>query len=87
MTLGAIALNIAGVLAYRSKNITEIEVILPFLVQANIDDHTLAVTCESAKEAFAKAVEWQVVRFTDVSISDGTKSVAFGRRTMSSATV
>jgi len=48
--------------------------ILPFLVQGNIDDHTLAVTTETAKEAFAKAVEWQVVQFADVSISDGTKS-------------
>ena len=47
--------------------------ILPFLVQGNIDDHTLAVTTETAKEAFAKAVEWQLFRFADVSISDGTK--------------
>jgi hypothetical protein len=47
---------------------------LPFLVQANIDDHALAVTCQTAKEGFAKAVEWQAVPFTDVSISDGTKS-------------
>jgi hypothetical protein len=48
--------------------------IMPFQVQGNIDDHALAVTCETAKEAFAKAVEWQVVQFADVSISDGTKS-------------
>ena len=48
--------------------------ILPFLVQANVDDHALAVTTETAKEAFAKAVEWQVGQFADVSISDGTKS-------------
>ena len=46
---------------------------MPFLVQANVDDHTLAVTTETAKEAFAKAVEWQVVQFADVTISDGTK--------------
>jgi hypothetical protein len=39
-------------------------------VQGNIDDHTLAVTCETAKEAF----EWQIVQFADVSISDGTRS-------------
>ena len=43
-------------------------------MQGNIDDHTLAVTCETAKEAFAKAVEWQVVQFADVSISDGTEN-------------
>jgi 3-oxoacyl-(acyl-carrier-protein) synthase len=48
--------------------------ILPFLVQGNIDDHKLAVTAETAKEAFAKAIEWQAVQFADVSISDGTKS-------------
>jgi len=46
---------------------------LPFLVQAYIDDHTLAVTCETAKEAFAKAFEWKVAQLADVSISDGTK--------------
>ncbi|XIA64321.1 hypothetical protein ACFIOY_36450 [Bradyrhizobium sp. TZ2] len=45
---------------------------MPFLVQAAIHDHTLAVTTETAKEAFAKAVEWHVVeKFVDVSISDG----------------
>ena len=47
---------------------------MPFQVQGNVDDHALAVTCETAKEAFAKAVEWQAVQFADVSISDGTKS-------------
>ena len=32
-------------------------------------------TTETAKEAFAKAVEWQVAeRFTDVTIRDGIKS-------------
>jgi hypothetical protein len=48
---------------------------MPFLVQVITDDHTLVVTFETAKEAFAKAVEWQVVRrFTDFSINDGAKS-------------
>jgi hypothetical protein len=48
---------------------------MPFLVQGSIDDHTLAVTKETAKEAFAKAVEWHVTgRFTHVSISDSTKT-------------
>jgi hypothetical protein len=33
------------------------------------------VTKETAKEAFAKAVEWHVVeRFTEISISDDRKS-------------
>jgi len=44
---------------------------MPFLVQACLDDHTLAVTTATAKEAFAKAVEWHVTgRFDDVTISD-----------------
>ena len=48
---------------------------MPFLVQATIDDHMLAVTTATAKEAFAKAVEWHVTgRFTDVSISDSIKT-------------
>jgi hypothetical protein len=41
-------------------------------VQGSIDDHTLAVTTATAKEAFAKAVEWQVAQgFTDILINDG----------------
>ncbi|MFO1110437.1 MAG: hypothetical protein U1E61_14720 [Bradyrhizobium sp.] len=48
---------------------------MPFLVQANADDHTLSVTTETAKEAFAKAIEWHVVhRFTNISINDGARS-------------
>ena len=48
---------------------------MPFLVQANIDDHTLAEATETAKDAFAKAVEWHVVqRLINVTINDGTKS-------------
>jgi hypothetical protein len=48
---------------------------MPFLVQADIVDHRLAVTSETAKEAFAKAVEWHVAeQLSNVTISDGTKS-------------
>jgi hypothetical protein len=48
---------------------------MPFLVQACLDDHTLAVTAATAKEAFAKAVEWhETGRFTSVSINDSTKT-------------
>ena len=57
----------------RSRDEGQIGAILPFQVQGNIDDHALAVTYETAKEAFAKAVEWQVVQFADVSIFDGVK--------------
>lgn len=56
-----------------SRDAVLIGALLPFQVQANIDDHTLAVTTETAKEAFAKAVEWQILKFVDVSISDGTR--------------
>ena len=48
---------------------------IPFLVQAYVDDHTLSATAETAKVAFAKAIEWHVVeRLAGVSISDGTRS-------------
>jgi hypothetical protein len=44
---------------------------MPFLVQASSDGETLAVTTATAKEAFAKAVEWQVAgKCTQVTISD-----------------
>ena len=46
---------------------------MPFLVQGCIDGHTLAVTTATAKEAFAKAVEWHVTE-ADVSIYDGVKT-------------
>lgn len=46
-----------------------------FLVQAYVDDHTIAVTAETAKDAFAKAIEWHIVgKLAGVSIIDGTRS-------------
>jgi hypothetical protein len=48
---------------------------MPISVKAYYADHPLMVTVETAKEAFAKAIEWHVVnRFTNVSICDGVKS-------------
>ena len=48
---------------------------MPFTVFADVDDHLVSATAETAKEAFAKAVEWHVVhKLTDVSISDGINS-------------
>ena len=48
---------------------------MPFLVQGSLDDHTLAVTADTAKEAFAKAIEWHVVeKFSGVSIYDGART-------------
>ena len=47
---------------------------MPYLVQGCIDDHTLAVTAGTAKEAFAKAIEWHVIeKFSNVSIYNGSK--------------
>ena len=52
---------------------------MPFLVQGSLNDRTLAVTTDTAKEAFAKAIEWQVAeRFSDVSIYDGSKRYSIG---------
>ena len=48
---------------------------MPFVVQAHIDGHALSVTTATAKVAFAKAIDWHVVqKFTNVSISDATKT-------------
>jgi hypothetical protein len=47
---------------------------MPYLVQGCIDDRTLAVTANTANEAFAKAIERHVAKkYTDVSIYDGSK--------------
>jgi hypothetical protein len=47
----------------------------PFLVQAHISDHALTISAETARDAFAKAIEWHVVgRLVDISISDSTRS-------------
>ncbi|WP_192740830.1 hypothetical protein [Bradyrhizobium sp. OAE829] len=47
---------------------------MPFSVSAYVDDHLVSATTETAKEAFAKAVEWHVVsKLADVSIRDGIK--------------
>jgi len=44
------------------------------VVQAHTDDHTVCATSETAKEAFAKAIEWQLVhKYTTIVISDGTR--------------
>jgi hypothetical protein len=53
---------------------------MAFLVQTIIDDHTLAVTTETAKEAFAKAIEWHVAeQFANVSINDGARSYSIAQ--------
>ena len=48
---------------------------MPFMVTAHFDDVMLSANAETAKDAFAKAIEWHVAqRLADVSISDGTRS-------------
>jgi hypothetical protein len=47
----------------------------PFIIKAYVDGHALTAALETAKDAFAKAIEWYIVgKFADVSISDGTRS-------------
>ena len=51
---------------------------MPFVVKAHIDDVMLSAKAGTAKEAFAKAIEWHVAqRLTDVSISDGIGNFTF----------
>jgi hypothetical protein len=46
-----------------------------FHVHAMIDDHLLKVAAKTARDVFAKAIEWHVVgRLTNISISDGSRS-------------
>jgi hypothetical protein len=46
-----------------------------FRVHAHVDYHMFEATAKTARDAFAKAIEWHVVgRLTDISISAGTRS-------------
>jgi hypothetical protein len=48
---------------------------MPFLIQGRLGDVTLTATIETPKEAYAKAIEWQVAeRFADVTISHGNNT-------------
>jgi hypothetical protein len=52
---------------------------MPFFVQAWLNDHKLSVTTATAKEAFAKAVEWhETGRFRFISIGDSTSTYSIG---------
>ncbi len=47
---------------------------MPFVVKARIYNRTLSENAETAKEAFAQAVEWQAAgRFCRVSIDSGRR--------------
>lgn len=46
---------------------------MPFVVKATIDGQLVSIPVPTAKEAFAKAVDWQVAKQVDaVAISDGS---------------
>jgi hypothetical protein len=46
---------------------------MPFAVTATIDGHIVSIPADTAKEAFAKAIDWQVAKqINDVAISDGS---------------
>ena len=48
---------------------------MSFTVCARVDGHSVVAPAETAKEAFAKAIEWKIVQqFADVAISDGSKN-------------
>jgi uncharacterized protein with ParB-like and HNH nuclease domain len=45
---------------------------MPFSVKATIDGHIITAPAETAKDAFAKAIDWRIAKqIDDVSISDG----------------
>ena len=46
---------------------------MPFAVTATIDGHIVSISADTAKEAFAKAIDWQVGKqINNVAISDGS---------------
>ena len=48
---------------------------MSFLVEGFLDDHSLSATIATAREAFAKAIEWHDTgRFRNVTIDDDLKS-------------
>ena len=47
---------------------------MSFIVCATVDGHSIVASAETAKEAFAKAIEWEVQQLAEVTISDGSKN-------------
>lgn len=48
---------------------------MSFVVKGFYHNNSLALTIETAKEAFSKAVEWHIVeQLADITISDGVRS-------------
>jgi hypothetical protein len=45
---------------------------MPFSVRATVDGQTITAPAETAKDAFAKAIDWHIAKqIDDVAISDG----------------
>ena len=45
---------------------------MPFTLKAKIEGHVISASARTAKEAFAKAIDWQIAKqLDDVVISDG----------------
>lgn len=48
---------------------------MPYSVRATIDGHTITAPAETAKDAFAKAIDWHIAKqIDDVAICDGNKN-------------
>jgi hypothetical protein len=48
---------------------------MSFSVRGFYHNNPLTLTCETAKEAFAKAIEWHIIEnLSDISISQGANS-------------
>ena len=46
---------------------------MPYVVKSTVDGHIVSVHVDTAKQAFAKAVDWQVAKqMNDVTINDGS---------------
>ena len=61
---------------------------MPFVVKSHIDDVMLSAKAGTAKEAFAKAIEWHVAQcLTDVFICDGVRSFTISEFASAMATL
>jgi hypothetical protein len=59
---------------------------MQFLVRGLHNNNSLALTSATAKEAFAKAIEWHLIEmFADVCISDGTKDYTIAKFSLAMA--
>ena len=53
---------------------------MSFSVQATVDGHIILAPANTAKDAFAKAVDWQVSKgFVDITISHGRENYSIAQ--------